>query len=325
MCDYKCSFGFTVPSDYDYSSEDSDEESIKKEKNKKSKKEKTIIKFMDDTQEIPKRVDATTLLCGNIVVDGSTKCIFHKCGVVGCENSKWHNKKYCEKHVCKYYDDQECSELRIDDSCFCGKHKCKNCNERIYYGKVKFCKTHLTEMICEFKGCENTFPFKQPEKIFSVAGVTFVNMDEGVSMFSPLRCCSEHTCESCHKFEIAGTNTRYCHRCVKKEDPEWENDEDNYCQGHCCSRRKEIGDYCREHVCEYDGCNGEKMDTIVEMGDVIFDSRYCRKHHTIDQVCKSNFGFGLDALKIFNFLDESDFNPESNKLKILKRALKQAS
>lgn len=236
------------------------------------------------------------LLCGFPVVAGSTKCIFHKCQKDGCDNSKKY--KYCEEHQCKW---KYCKELACDNSKYCVKHKCLTCDSYVMYDYVQYCKEHLTGTPCNFDGCQG---------IVTTEGQTY---------------CGKHKCKECNNC-VWTVGTHLCHQCIEK-DPDWKHngaefrsfltaatDEERRYIGLCASGRKCIFKHCRH----------EKMEDVVELGDLIFSSDYCMLHHFLNELCKNNYKFGLEHVSCFDVIDDGDVVQDSPKIMAMKEIYKLA-
>lgn len=242
-----------------------------------------------------------TIMCGKPVVDGHYKCQTHKCMVEDCEKSKYPTIDYCWDHKCMWIDD--CTNKKVNGSKFCEQHKCLDCKKSIEHTKVQYCYIHLSENKCLFENCENTF-------------------DKNISRSY----CVKHTCNKCHYKRVMTDDSTLCEYCAKGESGMEDKCQEYYVNHHChyfdCTLESSShSKYCDTHRCKYDGCKHGKLYEDVSMGDVIFDSKYCRYHHLLGAMCIRHFGFQLDALQIFNVLSESDLNMESDNIKFMKSVI----
>lgn len=236
-----------------------------------------------------------SLLCGFLVVPGSTKCIFHKCRKDGCDNSKRY--KYCKEHKCRW---RYCEELVCDNSKYCVKHKCQLCDTCVMYDYVQHCKKHLNGTKCMFNGCKG-----------------IVTTDEQSY-------CIYHKCKDCNNC-IWQKGAYLCHQCIEK-DPDWKqngaefrsflstSDKDHRYIMLCESGRK----------CAFNKCRRAKMEDDVELGDVIFSSKYCLMHHFLDEICENNYKFGLKHISFLDVVEDTDVVQDSPKIMIMKEIHKLA-
>lgn len=242
-------------------------------------------------------------VCNLPVVNGFSKCIYHKCTVLDCDIARSRCSKFCDKHSCEYYDvnHNKCSELVYANG-LCDKHKCKECNAPILHSNVQYCRKHLKEMICSITGCKNTFPIDANMKTT----------------------CSEHSCVKCG-LDVRLNAVKYCWTCSRKFKYDDGNEDlrnaydayecDRLCCVEWCTNLKFGNKHCAKHQCKYPNCEQVRLDEDIEMGDYVFKSRYCLHHHLLDRVCTENYGFELKILPLLDHivLDEHDKQNEKNK------------
>jgi hypothetical protein len=143
----------------------------------------------------------------------------------------------------------------------------------------------------------------------------FDNIDDNV--YKVKRYCDTHACTICGCQAIMSEKTKYCRFHIPHD---YETESEKYCDGGQCGfYKKNDSKYCKKHTCRYHQCQHERMHDIVEMGDLIFDTKYCENHHLLDQLCMVNYGFSLQILNIFDYLDFTDLKEDNVKIEIIKR------
>lgn len=304
-CQHCCDPYFGNPSipkefDYKYYNSDSDDEHEDKLEEITQTNEEIFKLFNTNGENIDmkkyKNLDGQNLICGLPVIAGSTKCVFHKCQKDDCDNSKRY-KYYCKKHKCKW---DYCSELACNKSKYCIKHKCLKCSIPVLYDYVRYCKKHLTGTKCMFNGCSG------------------IVTEEGQSY------CIYHKCKECNNC-IWQEGSHLCHQCIEK-DPDWEHNgaefrsflsttkEDQRYMCLCESGRK----------CAFKQCRHAKMEDDVELGDVIFSTKYCLMHHFLNEICYNNYKFELEHVAFIDVIGDSDVVQDSPKIMIMKEIRKIA-
>jgi len=273
-------------------------------------------------------------ICGLPIILGKTKCEFHQCVIDGCRNHKSGNVSYCDKHSCKYrirhgWSSNLCCEKTVDDSIYCVNHKCQICKCAVFNAKVRKCKNHLTEMICQFENCDNVFPVDSNIKNCDDTGIVEVAKNFGMR-FSNLEDkdyitkshCDKHTCVKCGVSGIMSEETQYCCFDIPQDDPVYvEKQENEYCENSGCGKYKfERNDskFCKKHTCKYEGCSHPRLEDETEMGDLMFRSKYCHNHHLLNELCLKNYNFDIKMLNILNFVDMNSRNLKTQFIKKIK-------
>lgn len=230
--------------------------------------------------------------CGLPTVGGFSLCDIHKCRYVGCAGQKCCDSPYCVNHMCKYVIENEygvdfiCHNSVMTGENFCPSHMCFECHNQIVDKKSKYCKNHMTHLVCAFGNCTESFCIRDPSEKMWILNTTIRNIRTGDMTLNNKWCCFKHTCEQCHRNMIAHENTKLCQKCEP----------------------------IISNPCMYSDCTNHciEIDT------------YCKKHELLDQLCRKNYGFNLDHLKIFEFLTLSDFRTDNVKIKIMLSVLDKA-
>lgn len=244
------------------------------------------VNILENT-DVNNIIREATLICGRPVVNGSTKCVIHKCIVEGCNNSKSYSRhQYCDKHMCHYVleqSNQRCHSIVVDGKKYCERHKCIECDEHIHEDTSRHCEQHIKEYTCQFEGCTNTRPVSEGE--------------------TPYYYCPKHVCKICGRWGILGDDVEYCHMCKHKV----EGYDGRYDEVHKCREAQYGGRYCY-----YEGCMHNRMYDAVMMGDLMYCSKYCYRHNFIDHLFKHMYGIGLDIFEQ-QFIRAEDLNDEDKK------------
>lgn len=262
-----------------------------------------IVNVYDSTEPFTDWVD-TKFICNLPVIEGFSKCIYHKCKVPVCDDAIIKYSKYCKTHTCQHAlkEGSRCCQQAIENN-LCDKHKCMECNKNVFHQNAQYCKIHLIEMPCVIDGCKNTFPISEKKH----------------------RTCPLHTCVKCGN-ELRMRNVKYCWICVHQINDEENVDileardtytNDEYCALGWCGRYKKNGKHCNIHQCKYANCNQPRLEEDVEMGDVIFKTNYCKQHHILNELCVVNYGFSLELLPLLNHIELDEHDKQNTKNKFI--------
>lgn len=202
---------------------------------------------------------ASKMQCGLNTVEGHTKCKFHKCDVETCENGKC-NGKYCKQHTCEYVDVCNCYNYVDENAKYCYKHKCSECDKKVLNEKVRYCCEHLKVLVCCVGGCTNSTPYDVTKVI-------------GNSWY-----CDNHKCKKCGQYVVENQFSEYCYVCSG-------NTYECECDGH------------DNGGCKYGKCPNKRLSDIVEMGDLMFSTKYCEKHYFLDELYKRMYHVGLEIFE----------------------------
>lgn len=212
----------------------------------------------------------------------------------------------------------------------CDVHKCmvENCDKSKLSPTFKFCKKHICFFTIDHKYC-------------------------GEQTSDDNHYCPKHTCSQCSN-AIDNIKTIHCRKHLEKiyclfkdcqnsipfDDSlstyyfcEEHNDDKDYEEKHCkskycCDEKYFDSDYCSEHRCYFKNCHNERLPDDTEFGDLIFSSKYCSKHHLLNNLCVENYNVDLiqieSFMKIINFIDTTSIEQTNVKYRFLQNIYQKA-